>query len=48
MAATLAGFLVDALLGDRVGTGTGIFVSLIVSTVVYYWAYRYLKTLRDG
>jgi hypothetical protein len=48
MAATIAGFAVDALLDGHVSKGAGILVSLVVSTAVYYWAYRWLKTLRDG
>jgi hypothetical protein len=48
MAATIAGFVVDAVLDGHVSTGTGILISLVVSTIVYYWAYRWLKTMRDG
>jgi ferredoxin len=48
MAATLAGFVVDGLLDGHVSAGAGILISLVVSTIVYYWAYRFLKGLRDG
>jgi hypothetical protein len=48
MAAMLAGVVVDQLLDGRVSAGTAILVGLVVSTLVYYYAYRFLKQLRDG
>lgn len=46
--ASIGSYAIDALIGDYVGMGTRIFVGLIDSILLYYYARRWLQNLRDG
>lgn len=48
VAALLAGWLIDAMLDPFLGTGPTLLVSLVGSTVVFFFARKWLKDLRDG
>jgi hypothetical protein len=43
----LAGWMVDGMLEPIFGQGPTLFLSFVVSTVVFYAAYKFLKDLRD-
>jgi hypothetical protein len=43
----LAGWMVDGVLEPFLGSGPTLFVSFVVSTVVFYFAQKFLKDLRD-
>ena len=47
VAGMLAGWVVDGLLEPFLGSGPTLFLSFVVSTVVFYVAYKFLKDLRD-
>ena len=47
VAGMLAGWLVDGILEPILGQGPTLFVSFVVSTVVFYFAFKFLKDLRD-
>jgi hypothetical protein len=47
VAGMLAGWMVDGMLEPFLGQGPTLFVSFVVSTVVFYAAYKFLKDLRD-
>jgi hypothetical protein len=48
MAAFIAGWLVDDLLDPLVGVNVTLLLSFVISTVVFFWARRWLIDLRDG
>ena len=46
--ALLAGWLLDALLEPLLGMGPTLVLSFVGSTVVFFFARKWLKGLRDG
>jgi hypothetical protein len=46
--ASIASWIVDAVVAPLLGIGGRIFVSLVVSIAVYVYAGRWLVGLRDG
>jgi hypothetical protein len=44
----LVGWIVDDSLQPLLGTGVTLFVSFVVSTVVFFVVRNWLKRLRDG
>jgi hypothetical protein len=46
--ASIGSYVIDALIGDYVGMGTRLFIGLIDSILLYYYARRWLVNLRDG
>ena len=48
LAASIGSYVIDALIADYVGMGTRIFVGIIDSILLYYYARRWLLNLRDG
>jgi hypothetical protein len=48
LVAMLAGWIIDDLLQPLLGTGPTLFLSFVVSTVVFFVARQWLKGLRDG
>jgi hypothetical protein len=48
MAATLSGWVIDALLEPLLGMGPTLLVSFVGSTIVFFVVRNWLKGLRDG
>jgi hypothetical protein len=46
--ASLIGWIIDAAIESFLGIEARIFIGLIVSTIVYVYARRWLLQLRDG
>jgi hypothetical protein len=46
--ASIASWMIDAIVEPLLGMGGRIFVSLVVSIAVYVYARRWLVRLRDG
>lgn len=46
--ASLAGWMIDAIIEPFMGIGGRIFVGLVTSTFIYVYARNWLKKLRDG
>jgi uncharacterized membrane protein YdjX (TVP38/TMEM64 family) len=44
----LAGWLIDATLDPLLGTGVTLVVSLVGSSVAFFFARKWLRELRDG
>ena len=47
VAGMLAGWIVDGILEPFLGSGPTLVISFLVSTLVFYLAYKFLKDLRD-
>ena len=47
VAGMLAGWIVDGMLESFLGRGPTLVLSFVVSTLVFYVAYKFLKDLRD-
>jgi len=48
IAASIASWMIDAVIEPYFGIGTRIFISLIDSTFVYFYFRRWMINLRDG
>jgi hypothetical protein len=48
IAASIVSWMIDAVIEPYVGIGTRIFISLIDSTLVYFYFRRWMINLRDG
>ena len=48
LAATIAGWMIDAGIADWVDTSTRLVVGLVASTVIFVVTLRQLQRLRDG
>jgi hypothetical protein len=46
--ATMAGWVIDAMLQPFLGTGVTLVLSFVASTIVFVLVQRWLKNLRDG
>lgn len=46
--AMIAGWAIDALIADYVDLTTRLVVGLVGSTIIFVWAFRWLRRLRDG
>jgi hypothetical protein len=46
--ASIAGWVVDALIADFLGIGARIFIGIAVSTYVYVYARNWLLRLKNG
>jgi hypothetical protein len=47
VAGMLAGWLVDGMLEPFLGSGPTLVISFLVSSIVFYFAQKFLKDLRD-
>jgi hypothetical protein len=47
VAALIAGWIADGVLEPLVGRGPSLFASFVVSTLAFYFAYKFLRDLRD-
>jgi hypothetical protein len=48
MAASIVSWMIDAMIDSYFGIGARIFISLIDSTLVYFYFRRWMINLRDG
>lgn len=48
IAASIASWMIDAVIEPYVGFGTRIIISLVDSTFVYFYFRRWMINLRDG
>jgi hypothetical protein len=48
LVASIGSYVIDALIADFVGMEVRIFVGLIDSILIYFYARRWLVNLRDG
>lgn len=46
--ALIAGWVLDAAIADYVDTGTRLIAGLVGSMLIFLWALRWLRRLRDG
>lgn len=46
--ASIGSYVIDAVIADYAGMGLRIFVGIIDSILLYYYARRWLVNLRDG
>lgn len=46
--ASLVGWMIDAVIEPFMGIEARIFIGLITSTFIYYYARNWLRNLRDG